>query len=51
MEFLLAGVLLVFVLGMISMTGSLRVIREASERTAAATEALLELERRPSSIE
>jgi hypothetical protein len=45
MELLLVGLLVVFVLGTISVTGALRVIRDASERTAAATEALLELER------
>ncbi|MCD2442835.1 hypothetical protein LQ757_11180 [Agromyces sp. SYSU K20354] len=45
MEFLLMGMIVVLVLAAISVTGSLRVIRDASERTAAAAEALLELER------
>jgi hypothetical protein len=45
MDLLLAGVLVIFLLGLISVTGSLRVIRDASERTAEATEALVHLER------
>ncbi|WP_419817242.1 hypothetical protein [Glaciibacter flavus] len=51
MEFLLVGALVILLLGLISVTGSLRVIRDASERTAAATEALLELERAKLSAE
>ncbi len=46
MEFVLAVILIA---GFVSVAGSLRVIRESSERTAAATEALLELERSRSS--
>jgi hypothetical protein len=45
MEFLIVGLIVVFVLATISITGALRTIRDAAERTAAATEALLELER------
>ena len=45
MDLLLAGVLVIVLLALISVTGSLRVIRDSSERTAAAAEALLELER------
>ena len=51
MDLLLAGVLVIVLLGLISVTGSLRVIRDSSERTAAATEALLELERAKQSAE
>ena len=45
MEILFAGLIVVFVLGTISVTGALRAIRIAMERTAEATEALMELER------
>ncbi|MFF2371550.1 hypothetical protein [Agromyces sp. NPDC058110] len=45
MDFLLMGVIVVLVLAAISVTGSLRAMRESSERTADATEELLELER------
>jgi hypothetical protein len=45
MEILLAGVIVVVVLTAISITGALRTIRDASERTASAAESLLELER------
>ena len=45
MDFLFVGAIIVFVLATISVTGALRTIRDAAERSAAATEALLELER------
>ncbi|MDQ0894633.1 hypothetical protein [Agromyces ramosus] len=45
MDILFAGLVVVFVLATISVTGMLRAIRIAAERTAAATESLLELER------
>ena len=45
MEILFAGIVVVVVLAVISVTGALRAIRDASERTASATESLLELER------
>lgn len=45
MDLLMIGALLVLVFGTISVTGYLREVRDAVERTAAATESLLELER------
>ena len=45
MEIIFAGLVVVIVLASISITGALRTIRDNSERTAVATEALLELER------
>jgi hypothetical protein len=45
MEILFVGILVVFVLTAVSITGTLRVIRDASERTATATEALLDIAR------
>jgi hypothetical protein len=45
MDFLFAGLVVVFVLANISVTGTLRAIRIAAERNAVATECLLELER------
>jgi hypothetical protein len=45
MEILFAGIIVVVALTAISITGALRTIRDASERTASAVESLLELER------
>ncbi|HEX6954361.1 MAG TPA: hypothetical protein VF156_05720 [Agromyces sp.] len=45
MDLLMIGALLVLVFGTISVTGYLRDLRDAADRTAAATESLLELER------
>ena len=45
MEILFAGTIDVVVLAAISVTGAVRAIRDATERTASATVSLLELER------